>query len=176
MPVNAQRRSDLYGQISFLPPSSSCLPEDDWIFKFGHASVRGAAVVYKSQLSVVFVNKKPVLPGHLLVSPLRNAKSVKDLTGVELTDLFTVVKQAEVFLMKQFNTDSCTISIQDGPSAGQTIDHLHVHLLPRQVGDFANNDDIYRELETHDKQSHDAAGWRDEQTMANEAKQFRDLW
>ena len=44
-----------------------------------------------------------------------------------------------------------TISIQDGPSAGQTVPHVHVHILPRSSGDFENNDDIYNELNNHDK-------------------------
>jgi len=174
MPVAAQRRTDLYGQISLPSTSGPGLPEDDWIFSFGPAKVRGASVVYRTASSIVFVNKKPVQPGHLLVSPLRrNTKSLIDLTNAEITDLFTTVKLTEVFLLKEFDTDSCTISIQDGPAAGQTIDHLHVHLIPRQHGDFQNNDDIYRELEEHDKQT---SGWRDQSAMADEAKRFRRSW
>ena len=50
-----------------------------------------------------------------------------------------------------FDSSSSTISIQDGAAAGQTVEHVHVHILPRHVGDFANNDDIYEKLQTHDK-------------------------
>ena len=50
-----------------------------------------------------------------------------------------------------FDSSSSTISIQDGAAAGQTVEHVHVHILPRHVGDFANNDDIYDKLQTHDK-------------------------
>ena len=48
-------------------------------------------------------------------------------------------------------SSSSTISIQDGAEAGQTVEHVHVHILPRHVGDFANNDDVYEKLQTHDK-------------------------
>ena len=58
----------------------------------------------------------------------------------------------------------------DGPLAGQSIPHLHVHILPRRVGDFADNDDVYRELQTHDRQT---SGWRSEQEMVEEATLFR---
>ena len=39
------------------------------------------------------------------------------------------------------------LSRQDGPAAGQTVPHVHVHCLPRTAGDFANNDDVYGALE-----------------------------
>ena len=45
---------------------------------------------------------------------------------------------------------SSTLSIQDGPDAGQTVDQLHCHVLARKKGDFENNDDIYDKLGSHD--------------------------
>ena len=36
-----------------------------------------------------------------------------------------------------------SMCIQDGPAAGQTVPHLHVHLLPRKFGDFEPNDKVY---------------------------------
>ena len=38
--------------------------------------------------------------------------------------------------------------MQDGPDAGQTVEHVHVHLIPRRPGDFKRNDDIYHEVST----------------------------
>ena len=61
----------------------------------------------------------------------------------------------------------------DGPTAGQTVPHLHVHLLPRRDGDFKENNDVYTELERHDKVE---GGWREEDVMAREASEFREAW
>jgi bis(5'-adenosyl)-triphosphatase len=65
------------------------------------------------------------------------------------------------------------VSIQDGVDAGQTIPHLHVHVLPRKKGDFEKNDDIYDKLQSHDKGE---VEWRSEEEMATEAKAVRDFW
>ena len=46
-------------------------PEQDWVFNFGPAKVLGHSIFHRTSLSVVFVNKKPVVPGHVLVSPVR---------------------------------------------------------------------------------------------------------
>jgi diadenosine tetraphosphate (Ap4A) HIT family hydrolase len=46
--------------------------------------------------------------------------------------------------------DSCitlTGMMQDGPAAGQTVPHVHIHVLPRKPGDFEKNDDVYDELD-----------------------------
>ena len=44
------------------------------------------------------------------------------------------------------NVNSCTISIEDGPTIGQKIKHFHAHIVPRAKGDFDNNDDIYKKF------------------------------
>lgn len=48
------------------------------------------------------------------------------------------------------NATSCTISIEDGPNIGQKIKHFHAHIIPRIKGDFENNDDIYKKLNSFD--------------------------
>jgi len=69
--------------------------------------------------------------------------------------------------------EASTISIQDGKEAGQTVSHVHVHILPRRGGDFENNDEIYSELVKHDK---DNRHGRDDHTMAQEAAVLKQLF
>ena len=70
----------------------------------------------------------------------------------ELFELSLTVQFLTKFLQNEYKTESATISIQEGAGAGQTINHLHVHIIPRKPGDFKNNDDIYPLLEAFDEE------------------------
>ena len=61
--------------------------------------------------------------------------------------------------------------MQDGPEAGQTVNHVHCHIMPRKEGDFLANDQIYVELHNHDKD--ESRPKRTPSEMAAEAKAFR---
>ena len=58
-----------------------------------------------------------------------------------------------------FTCTSVTMSVQDGEDAGQRLSHVHVHVLPRKARDFERNDDVYKDLEGHDKND-DGTKWR----------------
>jgi diadenosine tetraphosphate (Ap4A) HIT family hydrolase len=45
-----------------------------------------------------------------------------------------------------YSNTALTLAVQDGSDAGQTADHVHVHLLPRRQGDFQSNDDVYEKV------------------------------
>eukprot|EP00117_Sycon_ciliatum_P008219 scpid102986/ scgid2074/ Bis(5&apos; AP3A hydrolase; Diadenosine 5&apos; Dinucleosidetriphosphatase; Fragile histidine triad protein len=87
----------------------------------------------------------------VLVSPRRVAPRFCDLTAEEVSDLFLTSQRVARVVEKEYNGTSLTVSVQDGPDAGQSVPHVHVHILPRKAGDFKRNDDIYTELEGHDK-------------------------
>merc|ERR1739844_191387 len=65
---------------------------DEITFQFGQYNNSGKCVVLQSRLSYVLVNKKPVLPGHLLVIPQRIAHRFTDLNPDEVQDLFMTVQ------------------------------------------------------------------------------------
>ncbi len=78
----------------------------------------------------------PVSPGHTLVIPKRHVSSFFDITEQEQTDLMNLLRQAQAKLTEEFKPDGFNIGINDGPAAGQTVPHLHVHLIPRYRGDL----------------------------------------
>jgi diadenosine tetraphosphate (Ap4A) HIT family hydrolase len=86
-------------------------------------------------LTLALRDAYPVSPGHTLVIPRRHIASFFDLTAAERTDLFALLDQARAGLDAEFHPDGYNIGINDGPAAGQTIGHLHIHLIPRYVGD-----------------------------------------
>lgn len=143
--------------------------------RFGQIILSPSVIFFRSRLSFGFVNVKPVVPGHVLVSPVRVVKRFAELTEEEVSDLFCSTQKIAEVVEKEFKGTSLTISIQDGPEAGQSIEHVHVHILPRRKGDFINNDDIYKVLQEHDKtdsgnSQNGLRGRRSDEEMAAEAE------
>ena len=89
----------------------------------------------------------------MLVLPRRVVPRLADLDPEEVTDLFLSVQHVGKVLEKAYNGQSLTISIQDGKEAGQSVPHVHVHLIPRKSTDFdGDNDRIYPALEDNEKE------------------------
>ena len=109
--VRQNTRHDLYGSLS----PGQTVPDDHLPdFSFGPTTVPGGAMFLRSPLSVAFVNKKPVVEGHVLVSPVRKVAQLAELNQQEVSDLFLLVQAVEKFLEKFYNVNSTTISIQSG--------------------------------------------------------------
>lgn len=80
----------------------------------------------------------PVSPGHTLVIPRRHVGSFFDTTQEEklaLLDLVDQVGGRHAVPLQDPRPDAFNIGINDGPAAGQTVPHLHIHLIPRYAGD-----------------------------------------
>ena len=77
----------------------------------------------------------PVSEGHCLVIPKRHVISIDDLTDSELKDLYVVMKQTKILLCETYQPDGFNIGINEGEAAGQTVEHLHIHIIPRYEGD-----------------------------------------
>ena len=100
-----------------------------------------------------FVNLKPLLPGHVLVSPLRSVPRLSDLTSTEVCDLFLTVQRVSRMLERVYEASALNVAMQDGVDAGQSVPHVHAHLIPRKSIDMeekGGNDAIYGMLEGED--------------------------
>lgn len=78
----------------------------------------------------------PVSPGHSLIIPKRHAGSFFDMTADERGALLALVDEAKQRAEIEFRPQGYNIGINDGPAAGQTVPHLHIHLIPRYAGDL----------------------------------------
>lgn len=77
----------------------------------------------------------PLSPGHTLILPRRHVGSFFEVEPEERDALLALLEEAKRRLDKEFRPDSYNIGINDGLAAGQTVPHLHIHLIPRYVGD-----------------------------------------
>ncbi|CAG2111040.1 unnamed protein product, partial [Medioppia subpectinata] len=125
-------------------------------FAFGPtAVVKASQVFYRTAHTIAFVNHRPILAGHVLVSSIRAAKRLQELNEEEIRDLFCTVQKVQKAVESEFGANASTIAIQDGVDAGQSIEHIHAHVIPRKPTDFGGNiDQIYSELQKHDKSEH----------------------
>jgi diadenosine tetraphosphate (Ap4A) HIT family hydrolase len=115
--------------------------------QFGPFKISASQVFFETPLCYASVNLKPVVPGHALVIPRRVVARVSQLTADELADMWVTAQRVAVMLEAKHATSASTFTIQDGPDAGQSVPHVHIHVLPRRRGDFAENDDVYPAIE-----------------------------
>ena len=78
----------------------------------------------------------PVSPGHCLIIPKRHIASFFEVTKEEQTAILDLLAELRESLKKQHNPDGFNVGINDGTAAGQTVMHLHIHLIPRYAGDM----------------------------------------
>ncbi|KDE08683.1 hypothetical protein MVLG_01141 [Microbotryum lychnidis-dioicae p1A1 Lamole] len=117
------------------------------LFRFASFSITNQ-IFYQSSLSLALVNLKPLVPGHVLVIPKRVVPRFGELTADETTDLFLSVQQVAKVIGKEYKAQSMNIAVQDGALAGQSVPHVHVHLIPRRKDDFEPMDEVYTALDS----------------------------
>lgn len=94
-----------------------------------------ARILSSGPFGVVIRDAYPVSPGHTLIIPRRHVGSFFELTADERGSLLGLLEAAKRELDVMRRPDGYNIGINDGPAAGQTVPHLHIHLIPRYQGD-----------------------------------------
>jgi diadenosine tetraphosphate (Ap4A) HIT family hydrolase len=92
-------------------------------------------IIASSPLALVIRDAYPVSPGHTLIIPKRHMGSFFETTTEERLELLNLLDQAQLDLLKEFDPTAFNIGINDGVAAGQTIAHVHIHLIPRYIND-----------------------------------------
>ncbi len=92
-------------------------------------------IVASNSLAFAIRDGYPISPGHTLAIPNRHVGSYFDLSPREHDALFEIVREQKRLLDLEFSPQAYNIGINDGAAAGQTVPHLHVHLIPRYRGD-----------------------------------------
>lgn len=92
-------------------------------------------VITSNATAVAMFDSFPISPGHALVIPKRHIASLFEATEMELTDVFDLIAKTRTQLLRDLNPGGFNIGLNEGVLAGQTIMHLHIHLIPRYLGD-----------------------------------------
>lgn len=101
-------------------------------------SAKKEDVILQNELWFTKWDKYPVSKGHLLIIPIRHVSSYFDTTKDEKYSLIEIVDDCKRFLDDNFHPDGYNIGINSGKAAGQTVMHLHIHIIPRYYGDMMN--------------------------------------
>ena len=93
-------------------------------------------IVKENDLAFAIYDKYPVTKGHLLIIPKRHVSSYFDICIEEKNAIAELLVECKESLNDTHSPDGYNIGINCGEAAGQTIFHLHVHLIPRYYGDM----------------------------------------
>lgn len=95
-----------------------------------------ANIVHRGPLCFVILNAFPYTSGHLMVLPYREVAELDELSGAEAAELWTTVTEAVATLKAAYRPEGLNVGINLGrPAGGSVSQHLHVHVVPRWIGD-----------------------------------------
>ncbi|WP_443055348.1 HIT family protein [Streptomyces sp. NBC_00258] len=86
----------------------------------------------------VRLDNYPAADGHVEVVPKRHIVSFFELTPREVLDAYALLVESQAEQKSMYQPDGYTIGVNEGRAAGRTIDHLHIHLVPRHDGDVVD--------------------------------------
>jgi diadenosine tetraphosphate (Ap4A) HIT family hydrolase len=98
----------------------------------------GSRVFFEDELVLGLWDAYPVAAGHALVVTRRHVGDWFEASGAERAALMAGVEVAREAIVGRFGADGFNIGINNGAAAGQTVGHVHVHVIPRRVGDVAD--------------------------------------
>lgn len=93
--------------------------------------------VLRNELAFAVYDRTPVNPGHLLLIPFRHVADWFDCTAQEQSALLELAAEGRALLLRERSPDGFNLGVNCGRAAGQSIFHVHLHLIPRYAGDMA---------------------------------------
>ena len=94
-------------------------------------------ILVEGSVAMVLWDSNPLNPGHVLIVSRRHVASWFESTTAERDEILRLVDDARRILTERHSPDGFNLGINDGAAAGQTVPHLHLHLIPRYRGDIS---------------------------------------
>ncbi|MDI6881086.1 MAG: HIT family protein [Desulfitobacteriaceae bacterium] len=98
-------------------------------------SIPETEILAENELALAFWDKFPSNEGHTLIVPKRHVASLFEATTEEMTSIWELLREVKRKLDERFAPDGYNVGVNVGEAAGQTVLHLHVHVIPRYQGD-----------------------------------------
>lgn len=95
-------------------------------------------IIASNQFCVAFYDGYPVSQGHTLIIPKRHVSSFFELTTEEVSAMYALLLEMKLKLDNKYSPDGYNIGVNVNAAAGQSIFHVHMHLIPRYTGDIPN--------------------------------------
>lgn len=92
----------------------------------------------ENDLALAYFDEFPVNKGHVIIITKRHAETYFDITEKEQIAMFSLIKTAKLYIDKKYEPTGYNIGFNCGIDAGQSVMHVHLHLIPRYKGDVVN--------------------------------------
>ena len=91
--------------------------------------------IIQNDLAFAFPTNIPIVPGHVLICPIRCVATLEKMTAKEIRAIFAMRKDIRAALTETFDTEGFHYAWNEGEIAGQSVPHFHLHVIPRKKGD-----------------------------------------
>ena len=91
--------------------------------------------IFEDGHTFAFLDIMPRVKGHTIVVPKAKAENILDVDESDLAHLMATVRKLAPYVVSAMDADGFVVQQFNGEAAGQTVFHLHVHILPRRAGD-----------------------------------------
>ena len=100
--------------------------------------IAAEGLLAENALAAAFLDAFPVSPGHVLIVSRRHVANLFDLTIEEQQALWSLLPLVKASIDTEYNATAYNVGVNVGADAGQTVGHVHVHVIPRYPGDVAD--------------------------------------
>jgi diadenosine tetraphosphate (Ap4A) HIT family hydrolase len=97
---------------------------------------RDPEIVMENELAFADYDSYPVNPGHCLIILRRHIAEYFEATAEEKAAIWALVDKMKPIIDEEFNPDGYNVGVNIGKSAGQSVPHVHIHMIPRYQGDM----------------------------------------
>jgi len=98
------------------------------------------SLVYEDSDILAFLDKHPINPGHTLVIPKKHSVNIYDISSEELQKIAKITQEISIEIKKSLNSEGISIFQMNEIAGNQDVMHYHMHIIPRQTGDWFNSE------------------------------------